>query len=335
MFPLRTFALFTVILLIFAEKVSAQRPGTPQVGPDVRDVTIRAVLPDGKSGPQGLRVELDDARGMQLRANVTDPSGEAHFGIALSEGNYQVVITGPSILDTSFSFQVHHREGSSLQIVQVRPKPPGNSAPLASRATVSAVDLKIPANALKEFKRGTDAMARQDWGEAQKRLEKAIELYPNYVGAYNNLGVVFTKRGEAEKGQAAFEKAVAINSNYAPGYLNLARIASSQAKYPQPEEYLKKSVSLNPGNPEALFLLAQTEFVNQHYEDAIRDARAVHSLPHRDYAEAHYICAMALQATGRPDEAREEYKIFLAEDPDAPEAGQVRQRLQVLGERSQ
>jgi len=325
--PASLLVIIGIILLVLAPTALAQRPGTPQVGPDVQDLTIRVVLPNGSDGPQGLRVELVTALGLPIGDNVTGPSGETHFS-SLSEGNYQVFVKGSDIEDTSVPFRLYHREGSSLQVVQVKPKKSANST--APRTSVSAVDLKIPGNAFKEFKRGTQAMAKGDWEEARKRLERAIELYPDYVGAYNNLGVVFMNSGEAEKGRAAFEKAVAIDSSYAPGYVNLARIASSGGKYPEVEEYLKKALRLDSGNGEALFMLAEAELMNRHYDDAIRDARAVPSLSPHDNAESHYICAMALQATGRIAEAREEYKTFLAGVATGPEAEQARQALRSL-----
>jgi len=333
MYPFRPFVILTTTVVVLAGTALAQRPGTPQNSPDVQNLTIRVVLPDGRSALQGMKVELSDGLGMPLGSMVTDQSGETHFS-ALSEGNYQVFVSGSTIEDTSFLFPLYHRERNSLQIVQVKPRRSANGTPLAPAATVPAADLKIPGNALKEFKRGTEALAKQDWEEARKRLEKAIELYPNYVGAYNNLGVAFMNSGKAEKGRAAFEKAVAINSNYAPGYVNLARIASSEGKYPEAEDHLKKSVRLNPQNAEALFMLAQVELMNRHYDDAIRDARAVHSLPHHDYAEVHYICAVALQASGQTAEASEEYRTFLEEHPEGTEAEQVRQLLRSLEQHS-
>jgi tetratricopeptide (TPR) repeat protein len=249
------------------------------------------------------------------------------------EGDYQALVSGDAIEVTSYSFRLHHREGSSLQIVSVRPKLSTSGAPQAPMP-VPAVDLKVPGKAQKEFKRGTDALVKRNWREARKRLEKAVKLYPNYVAAYNNLGVVFMNSGETEKGQAAFEKTIAINSNYAPGYVNLARIAASGGQYPQAEEYLKKSTRLDPGNVEALFMLTQVELMNRHYDDAIRDARAVHSLPHHNYPEVHEICALALQAKQRTAEAADEYRTFLEEHPEGTEAEQARQLLQSLEQHS-
>jgi tetratricopeptide (TPR) repeat protein len=333
MYSFRPFVSLTTTVVVLAGTALAQRPGTHQNVPDIQNLTIRVVLPDGRSALQGIKVELSDALSMPLGGMVTDQSGEVHFS-SLPEGNYQVFVSGSTIEDTSFPFPLYHREVRSLQLVQVKPRRSANGTPLAPGATVPAADLKVPGKALNEFKRGTEALAKQDWEEARKRLEKAIVLYPNYVGAYNNLGVVFMNIGKAEKGRAAFEKAVAIDSNYAPGYVNLARIASSEGKYPEAEDHLKKSVRLNPQNAEALFMLAQVELMNRNYGDAIRDARAVHSLPHHDYAETHYICAVALQANGRIAEASQEYKTFLEEHPEGTEAEQVRQVLQSLEQHS-
>jgi tetratricopeptide (TPR) repeat protein len=326
--PLQTFAIIATILLSLADTALAQRPGTPQAAPDVQDLAIRVVLPGGRSGPPGLLVQLFNGVGIPLGNKVTDPSGQTHFA-NLTEGDYQVLVSGDAIEVTSYSFRLYHRESSSLQIVSVKPKLSTSGAPHAP-IPVPVIDLKVPRKAQKQFKRGTDALAKRNWGEARKRLEKAVELYPDYVAAYNNLGVALMNSGETEKGRAAFEKTVDINSNYAPGYVNLAHIAASAGQYQQAQEYLKKSTRLDPGNVEALALLAQAELMNRHYEDAIRDARAVHSLPHHNYPEVHYICALALQAMQRTAEAADEYRAFLKEHPEGTEAEQARKLLQSL-----
>jgi cytochrome c-type biogenesis protein CcmH/NrfG len=96
------------------------------------------------------------------------------------------------------------------------------------------------------------------------------------------------------------------------------------------EKLLLKATSNDPQNAEALFLLANAELENAHYEEAIRTARNVNALSHHGFEAAHFICAAALQAQHRPHEAAAEYRAFLEEAPDSRMAPNARVALQSL-----
>ena len=62
--------------------------------------------------------------------------------------------------------------------------------------------------------------------EAIPLYKKAIELNPNYVEAYNNLGVACFETGRREDAIAAlFKKALEINPNQADARRNLELIS--------------------------------------------------------------------------------------------------------------
>jgi hypothetical protein len=76
--------------------------------------------------------------------------------------------------------------------------------------------------------------------------------------------------------------------------------------------------------------LANAQFENAHYEDAIATARKVHALPHKGFEAAHFICAAALESQHRPAEAAEEYRLLLQEAPDSKMAPNARRALESL-----
>ncbi|MCD6228734.1 MAG: tetratricopeptide repeat protein [Candidatus Omnitrophica bacterium] len=52
--------------------------------------------------------------------------------------------------------------------------------------------------------------------------QKAIQIYPYYYQAYNDLGVVFEEMGKNEEAKRMYEQALTINPQYLPPYTNLA-----------------------------------------------------------------------------------------------------------------
>jgi hypothetical protein len=56
----------------------------------------------------------------------------------------------------------------------------------------------------------------------------------------------------------------------------------------------------------------------------------LHSLPHKQYALAHFLAAKSLEAENQPVEAMTEYRTFVEEDPSDPNAARARELLMLL-----
>ncbi|MCF7916453.1 MAG: tetratricopeptide repeat protein [Candidatus Omnitrophica bacterium] len=65
----------------------------------------------------------------------------------------------------------------------------------------------------------------QSMGELSKALsfyQKAIELYPTYTQAYNDIGVIFESQGQISEAKRYYQKALELNPNFMPAHTNLA-----------------------------------------------------------------------------------------------------------------
>jgi len=86
---------------------------------------------------------------------------------------------------------------------------------VACIATVSAsplfADARSDARAQVEF--GISVAQRGLWREAIYRWEKATELDPTYVAAYNDLAIAYEHEGQLDKARKAYEKALELDPN--------------------------------------------------------------------------------------------------------------------------
>ena len=73
-------------------------------------------------------------------------------------------------------------------------------------------------------------------------LNQAIAIYPQYVGAYNNLGVVYSRMNDTAHEQEALEKAISLDEHFAPACENLAKLYLRQKDFPQAETLLGKAL---------------------------------------------------------------------------------------------
>jgi tetratricopeptide (TPR) repeat protein len=162
---------------------------------------------------------------------LTNVDCEVYF-VNVATGSYHVVVSGSGI-ETSdsgrFDLDSPGRQDLDVRVRYVS-QATGTAHPL-----VAAVDLNVPASARKEFDKANQFVAQGNWQKAIDRLNKAIAIYPRYVEAYNNLGVVYGRLGSRAQNLEALQKAVSLDDHFAPAYLNLARIAVADRDLPQAE----------------------------------------------------------------------------------------------------
>jgi Tfp pilus assembly protein PilF len=81
----------------------------------------------------------------------------------------------------------------------------------AAMGTPAFADARTDAKAQVEF--GINVAQRGLWREAIYRWEKATEIDPTYVAAYNDLAIAYEHEGQLDKARKAYEKALELDPN--------------------------------------------------------------------------------------------------------------------------
>ena len=81
----------------------------------------------------------------------------------------------------------------------------------AMTASPSLADARGEAKSQVEF--GINVAQRGLWREAIYRWEKATQLDPTYVAAYNDLAIGYEHEGQLDKARKAYEKALELDPN--------------------------------------------------------------------------------------------------------------------------
>src|SRR5712692_2668511 len=81
----------------------------------------------------------------------------------------------------------------------------------AMTASPSVADARGEAKSQVEF--GISVAQRGLWREAIYRWQKATELDPTYVAAYNDLAIAYEHEGQLDKARKAYEKALELDPN--------------------------------------------------------------------------------------------------------------------------
>jgi tetratricopeptide (TPR) repeat protein len=194
---------------------------------------------------------------------------------------------------------------------------------------VTVSELSIPAKARKEFDRALESLRKQDVKKALEQLNKAVSIYPAFPGAYNNLGVVYARLGDAACERDALEKAIELNDHFALAYLNWARMSLANSDFGEAEAALTKVFNLDPSDPVATVLLAYSQFMQGRFEEAIATSARAHTLD-QPHAFAHRVAARAFEKEQQWDRAAAELKMCLKEDPNGPRSDSVRRELEIV-----
>jgi len=316
-----------VLLLVLVPSLQAQIQSYMKYG----NLKVRVIYTDGRGISDRPLVQLmGGASNNAVAEDYANEEGMANF-LHIEWGVYHVHVTGQGIEDTdSGMVEVDERKGAQTLFVTVRRVGEGKREATGAGPTVAAPDLKIPEKARKEFDKAGELLNQQEWQKAIERLKRALDLYPNYAAAYNNLAVAYGRVGDRAHEREALQHAIRINDHFAAAFVNLAKMEIKDHNLPEAETFLGKATGADPTNPETLMLLANIELVEKHYQEAILNCQKVHAMAHERYAVVHYIAALAFEHLNRLREAASELQTFLQEEPSGPRTDAARKELTSL-----
>jgi Flp pilus assembly protein TadD len=173
-------------------------------------------IPAGER-PQNVLVILS---GPQFERSATaQPDGSFIF-LRVPEGEYSIEVR----CDGYFSSRTPIRHSSDdyfSEIVVPLGASSDDTPVIGSSPVVSVESLKIPEKARKEVERATREKENERLDGAIKHFRKAVEIYPEYFEAWNNLGTVYMRLGKKTEAEDAFQKAIALQQDSAPSLRNL------------------------------------------------------------------------------------------------------------------
>ena len=121
--------------------------------------------------------------------------------------------------------------------------------------------------------------SKEDNAEARRWVEKAIELDPNFAGAWALKGYThmqdvafgFSKSPvqSIKRAEECAQKAIALDDSNAKAFSLLGRLCCMQRKFDQAIEYGEKAVALSPNDPHMLASFSQTLHSNGRFEESI------------------------------------------------------------------
>jgi Tfp pilus assembly protein PilF len=211
-------------------------------------------------------------------------------------------------------------------------KPYVSEASKSDKSSVSVSELKqsVPRAARREFDLAMDKLQRGEPEKSRRFLERAIEIFPDYVDARNELAVALMKDGQLTAAEAQLRRALSVDPEAVRPLLNLGLCLYRQQRYADAILVLERAVQLSPLSSQGNLLLgfslvmsgddvrAEPVLLKAYELDGKKAARAQFYLSHiytrrKDYKKA----AKALET-------------YIADVPDSPELPQLQATLAKL-----
>lgn len=295
------------------------------------DLLVSVRTSDERSIDSQIQVDLLGPQGRLATVHIVGAE-PARFRV-INGRTYRLTVTGTGIqaVTTSY-FEINSLEIMHSETVHVKPPEDALAGELApASSTISVSEMSIPKKASAEMKKGLEAYSKGDMENAAAHFEKAVAEYSRYARAYDMLGVIAIKGANRSKAKELFAKSIQADDTFVPAYVDLARMNLQDQNYTDSESLLTKAIALNPFLPEALALLASTEFANKEYNKALADVQRTHALRnHEQFAEVHIMAGKALSMQNHPEAAIAQFQLFLTEKPNSPEGESVRKALASL-----
>src|SRR6267143_2898724 len=122
---------------------------------------------------------------------------------------------------------------------------------------VPVSQLRIPSRALKEFERSRKAFHSGDVPTSVEHLQKALQIFPDFVQAHIALGLRFNQLGEYQKALTEHQAALALDPRSAQTHQDLSFTLLLLNRNQQAEAEARQSLDLDSQSAAARYVLGR------------------------------------------------------------------------------
>jgi len=289
----------------------------------------RVVTPGGRYVLENLRVTLLTMSGVNAVV-YTGAQGSFEFG-ELLPGRYEVQVetSGTEYQVVSQPVQVFRGAPSIITIpLNVRSTANANSA--KGSISVSELGADVPKPAKKEFEAATKAVDSGKPDEAIAHLRKAINLYPNFVMARNNLGVQLLAAGRLDEAVTELEAAIKTDPKAFNPRLNLGIVLVERHDFDEAATVLDRALAMSSDSPAAHLYDGLAHMALGNLAEAQKQFQAAYTVGGNSYSVALFHLGQVYMSKGEREQALRAFEDYLRESPQAANADQVRKLIALL-----
>ena len=322
---------------LLAEAQPKRQPDTPEIRrPNAEDKTPRGgirgrvLLPDGNYVSGNVKVTLQTLR-ETVATIFTDSAGQFDFP-DLVPGNYQIEVdpTDRTHFEVTNEQVQVFKSVPSIVNITLRVRNPTKTTVAVATASVSELDQNIPTKAKREFEKANKALHSGLTDEGIAHLRKAIEIYPGFVMAHNDLGVQLLARGQLEEAAEVLQRAIKLDDKAFNPALNLGMVLVHLHRFAEANQILTRARAIQPQSAAARLYSGMALKGLGNLEQAEEFFKSAYEAGGKEFAEALFQLGEIYLARGERALALSAFERYVSDAPDAANANHARKTIAML-----
>lgn len=302
---------------IEAEKPAPMEEPKPSLSEAGKEAEKRDITKESKPSPPKFLIEEGPAFEKRKKEKIVGkPATEKEITVSAKKEEKAVVETKTLPLSPS-----------------PPPTIPKEEATAKPAAFVEALGKENPLTpeVIRHFNSGVTFYHQKEMAKAIQAYEKVNELDPNYIEAYNNLGIIYQELGDFESALKTYRRAIEINPKYEKGLNNIGILLHLKGEDEKALEAFNKVLAINPNHIEShinLGTLYKKKGQSEKGIESYRKALAIN--PH--HGETHYNLGLLYEQVGKVESAIHHYQqfVFLSSNSYPELVSRVRRHINQL-----
>lgn len=194
-------------------------------------------------------------------------------------------------------------------------------------AAVSVTSLMVPKDAAKEYDNAVKDLRDGKLATALPHLEKAVEIYPRYAEAWNELGRVRLTQQNRAKAREAFNMAVSADAEFTLPYINIASMNVQDKQWKEAADAAGKALTIDNRNPMSAVLFAIATYNLNDLDSAEKSALHASALGQEKLPQAHSLLTEIYLVKEEFGRAAQHARAYLQLAPAGPFAARMKEGL--------
>jgi tetratricopeptide (TPR) repeat protein len=320
-----------VVLLFVACALFAR--GSRTTAQTVYEVEGAVYGPDSKA-MANVVVTLQNHAGAQVDQDVTKSDGRYRFSgvvagvyyisVKPAEREFQQLLQKIELINTGVNISNSSRERFDFSLKLL----PGFDKSVVA-ATVFAQP--IPPDAEKEYLSAVNSISKGDKDAAINKLKKAIEIFPTYFLALQQLGLLYIEKEKDEQAIESLTKAIQVNAKGAESHLGLGMAYVNLDRVNEAMSELRVALGLDSRLFRGHLYLGMALITAGNLDEAEKSLKQAYSIGGPNQASAAHLYLASIYNTRKEyQKAINELENYLREKPKAANAARIQEAIAKL-----
>ena len=187
-----------------------------------------------------------------------------------------------------------------------------------------------PKSARNAYESGIRALEKRipNLEQAASRFEKAVEVFPEFAGAWSALGLARWIRGDDGEALQAFTRSINADPKYLMPYEVMMEMVLENQNWEELDRLSERYLEISPSAPMTLYMSVAAALNLDKMTLAEERLRKLEELGEKDYwAKSHAILAVKQEKNSKFMDAAKSYEAFLSVFPDHSTVDELKRKL--------